>query len=48
VSLAVIHVGAEWTSLRDRTFLSRLFLAAFAVAAAGGGVSRVAGPVTGG
>jgi len=38
LSLAVIHIGAEWTSLRDRTFLSRLFLTtfAFALAAAGG------------
>lgn len=40
LSLAVIHIGAESTSLRDRTFLGRLSLAAlaFALAAAGGGL----------
>jgi low temperature requirement protein LtrA len=40
LSLAAIHVGAEWTSLLDRTFLSRVLLAAFviALAAAGGGL----------
>ncbi len=27
LSLAAIHLGAEWTSLRDRTFLSRIVLA---------------------
>jgi low temperature requirement protein LtrA len=44
LSLAVIHIGAEWTSLRDRTFLSRLLLGAFAfaLAAAGGGIPPVA------
>jgi len=44
LSLAVIHLGAEWTSLRDRTFLARLSLAAVAVilAAAGGGLAPVA------
>jgi low temperature requirement protein LtrA len=26
LALAVIHLGAEWTSMRDRTFLSRLLL----------------------
>jgi low temperature requirement protein LtrA len=30
LALAVIHVGAEWTSLRDRTFIGRLALAAIA------------------
>jgi low temperature requirement protein LtrA len=40
LSLAVIHLGAEWTSLRDRTFLGRIGLAAlgFTLAAAGGGL----------
>jgi low temperature requirement protein LtrA len=38
LSLAVIHIGAEWTSLRDRTFLGRLWLGALGLtlAAAGG------------
>lgn len=31
LSLALIHLGAEWTSLRDRTFISRLVLVAFLV-----------------
>jgi len=41
LALAALHLGAEWTSLRDRTFVSRLCLAAFAVvlAAAGAGVA---------
>jgi low temperature requirement protein LtrA len=41
LSLAAIHLGAEWTSLRDRTFLGRIGLAAIALAlaAAGGGVA---------
>jgi low temperature requirement protein LtrA len=40
LSLAAIHVGAEWTSLRDRSFLGRICLAgvAIALAAAGGGL----------
>ncbi len=39
LSLATLHIGAEWTSMRDRTFLGRLGLAAFtlALAAAGDG-----------
>ena len=39
--LAVIHIGAEWTSSRDPTFLSRICLAALAIAlaAAGGGIA---------
>lgn len=37
LSLAVIHLGAEWTSLRDRTFLGRLVLATVCVALAAGG-----------
>ena len=42
LSLAVIHLGAEWTSLRDRTFLGRIVLAVFAVARRdGGGVPAV-------
>jgi low temperature requirement protein LtrA len=38
LSLAALHIGAEWTSMRDRTFVSRIILAALAVtlAAAGG------------
>jgi low temperature requirement protein LtrA len=44
LSLAVIHLGAEWTSLRDRTFVARLSLTALAMilAAAGGGIAPVA------
>jgi low temperature requirement protein LtrA len=44
LSLAIIHLGAEWTSLRDRTFLGRLALtaAAIIVAAVGGGIAPVA------
>lgn len=34
LSLAAVHLGAEWTSLRDRTFLGRLALAAIALALA--------------
>jgi low temperature requirement protein LtrA len=37
LSLAVIHLGAEWTSLRDRTFLGRLVLATVCLALAVGG-----------
>ena len=40
-SLAVLHIGAEWTSLRDRTFLGRIWLAALTLtlAAAGGAIA---------
>ncbi len=43
LSLAAIHIGAEWTSMRDRTFLGRLGLAActLTLAAAGGRVPPV-------
>ncbi len=43
VSLAVIHLGAESTSLHDRTFLSRIALTAVALilAAAGGRIAPV-------
>jgi low temperature requirement protein LtrA len=38
LSLAALHIGAEWSSMRDRTFISRIILAglALALAAAGG------------
>lgn len=41
LSLAVFHIGAEWTSLRDRTFLSRILLAAvmLGLAAFGGSIA---------
>jgi hypothetical protein len=44
LSLAAIHLGAEWTSLRDRTFRGRIVLAVAGVilAAAGGAVAPVA------
>jgi low temperature requirement protein LtrA len=44
LSLAVLHLGAEWTSPRDRTFISRMCFAALAIAiaAAGGGLAPVA------
>jgi len=44
LSLALIHIGAEWTSYRDRTFLGRIGLAAIAItlAAAGGTIAPVA------
>jgi low temperature requirement protein LtrA len=44
LSLALLHIGADWTSPRDRTFLGRLVLAALsiALAAAGGGIAPVA------
>jgi Bacterial low temperature requirement A protein (LtrA) len=44
LALAILHLGAEWTSLRDRTFIGRLVLAAvlIALAAIGGGISPVA------
>jgi low temperature requirement protein LtrA len=43
LALAVIHLGAEWTSLHDRTFLGRLALTALALilAAAGSGIAPV-------
>jgi hypothetical protein len=43
LSLAAIHLGAEWTSLRDRTFL-RIVLAAVGLilAAAGGAIAPLA------
>ncbi len=43
LSLAAIHLGAEWTSLRDRTFLGRIGLAAvtLTLAAVGGQLSPV-------
>lgn len=37
LALALLHMGAEWTSLRDRTFLGRIVLAVFAVGLACGG-----------
>ena len=41
LSLALLHIGAEWSSLRDRAFLGRLSTAALAVglAAGAGGLS---------
>jgi len=44
LSLAVVHIGAEWTSLRDRAFLGRLASSAVVIvlAAAGGGLPPVA------
>jgi low temperature requirement protein LtrA len=41
LSLALLHIAAEWSSLRDRAFLGRLATAALAVglAAGGGGLS---------
>jgi low temperature requirement protein LtrA len=44
LSLAAIHLGAEWTSLRDRTFLGRVALAAVGLilAAAGGAIAPLA------
>jgi low temperature requirement protein LtrA len=43
LALAILHLGAEWTSLRDRTFIGRLVLAAVlvALAAFGGGLNPV-------
>jgi hypothetical protein len=40
LSLSVIHLGAEWTSMRDRTFLGRMVLVVLlvALAAAGGSI----------
>jgi low temperature requirement protein LtrA len=44
LALAVIHLGAEWTSTRDRTLLGRLVLIALlsTLAAVGGGLSPLA------
>jgi hypothetical protein len=44
LSLAMLHIGAEWTSPRDRTFLGRIGLAALAIALAaiGGGIAPLA------
>jgi low temperature requirement protein LtrA len=41
LALALIHIGAEWTSLRDPTFIGRVVVAgvAIALAAIGGGVA---------
>lgn len=43
LSLAVVHLGAEWSSVSDRTFLGRIALTAWgiALAAAGGGIAPV-------
>ncbi len=43
LSLALFHLGAEWTSPRDPTFISRIVLAAVAIvlAAAGGRIAPV-------
>ena len=37
LSLAVLHLAAEWTAPSDRAFLGRVAVAALAVAAAGPG-----------
>ena len=37
LSLALFHIGAEWTSMRDRAFVGRILLAALAVSLAGAG-----------
>jgi low temperature requirement protein LtrA len=44
LALSVIHLGAEWTSTRDRTFLGRLALIALltTLAAVGGGIDPLA------
>jgi low temperature requirement protein LtrA len=44
MSLALFHIGAEWTSPRDHTFLGRVLLAALAIslAAAGGRIAPLA------
>jgi low temperature requirement protein LtrA len=43
LALAILHLGAEWTSLRDPTFIGRLVLVAVlvALAASGGGISPI-------
>ncbi len=44
LALAVVHLGAEWTSSHDRTFIGRIVLAALAItlAAAGGAIPPLA------
>jgi low temperature requirement protein LtrA len=44
LALALMHIGAEWTSARDRTFQGRIALAAIAIvlAAFGGALAPVA------
>jgi low temperature requirement protein LtrA len=44
LALALIHLGAEWTSMRDRAFLGRLVLIVLlmTLAAAGGGIDPLA------
>jgi low temperature requirement protein LtrA len=44
LSLSLFHLGAEWTSPRDRTLLGRLLLSALAIAlaAAGGAIAPLA------
>ncbi len=44
LSLAILHIGAEWTSSHDPTFLGRICLAvlAIALAASGGGIAPLA------
>jgi low temperature requirement protein LtrA len=37
LSLALLHIGAEWTSMHDRTFLSRIVLAGILLALAANG-----------
>jgi low temperature requirement protein LtrA len=43
LSLAALHIGAEWTSMSDRAFLSRLVLAGLALvlAVAGGAMAPI-------
>jgi low temperature requirement protein LtrA len=43
LALAVVHLGAEWTSTHDRTFIGRILLALLAItlAAAGGAIPPV-------
>jgi low temperature requirement protein LtrA len=44
LSLAVIHIGAEWTSMSDRSFVARICVVVFmlALAAGGGGLEPLA------
>jgi low temperature requirement protein LtrA len=44
LALAILHLGAEWTSLRDRSFIGRLVLATVLIglAALGGAISPIA------